>query len=263
LIRVPPKGWDSIESSPSTRLSRWPDGTVATSAWLNTLGISRQLVRGYVQGGWITPLGVGAFKKLKDTIEWHGALQSLQQQRSLSLHAGGPTAIALQGASHYLRMGAGPIVLFSYPKTLLPKWFTDYEWGQPLHHINTAAFPHNIGVENHEYKGLTIKISSLERAILECLYLSPQDFDLLECYQILEGLLGLRPDIVQALLSQCHSVKVKRLFLYMAEKAQLPVLKHLDLENIDLGTGHRLIVKNGLYNSEYNISLPEELVNYG
>ena len=48
----------------------------------------------------------------------------------------------------------------------------------------------------------------------------------------------------------------------MVEKAQLPVLKKLKLDSILLGSGDRSLVKNGVYNSKYKISIPRELVSY-
>ena len=84
----------------------------------------------------------------------------------------------------------------------------------------------------------------------------------LECYQMMEGMNDIRPNLVQELLVQCKSIRVKRLFLYMASKAKLPVLEYLDLNKVDLGTGDRSIVENGVYDPQYKISIPKELANY-
>lgn len=48
----------------------------------------------------------------------------------------------------------------------------------------------------------------------------------------------------------------------MAKKAQLPVLPHLNLQKIDLGSGPRLISQEGVYDSTFRLILPKELVNY-
>ena len=79
----------------------------------------------------------------------------------------------------------------------------------------------------------------------------------------MEGLNNLRPNSVQQLLEKCSSVKVKRLFLYMAEKAQHPWLDYLDLHKIDLSKGNRSLVENGVYVSKYKITVPKELESYG
>ena len=144
----------------------------------------------------------------------------------------------------------------------MPKWFYEYDWGQPIVHVKTGFLPNHLGTNIYHYGDMKIGASTLERAILECLYLSPKQFDLVECYEIMEGLQGLRPKLMQDLLESCSSIKVKRLFLFMADKASLPVMKHLKLDNVDLGKGDRSIVQHGQYNAKYGLTLPKELLNY-
>jgi hypothetical protein len=94
---------------------------------------------------------------------------------------------------------------------------------------------------------------------MECLYLAPQYQDLMECFELMEGLNNLPPKQVQMLLEKCESVKVKRLFLYMAEKAKHSWFNYLDTEKIDLGRGKRSVVKNGALVEKYGITVPKEL----
>ena len=76
-------------------------------------------------------------------------------------------------------------------------------------------------------------INTPERAILECLNLSDASSNLLDIYYIMESLTTLRPKLLQTLLERCTSQKVKRLFLYMAEKAVHPMVSILNpLRNI-------------------------------
>lgn len=242
-------------------LATWIPKTVGTSSWLGSLAVSPQLVKRYVDSGWLEPIGQGAFKRPNETLEWKGALSALQTQMELPVHLGGPSAIAFQGSSHYARVGKETIFLFTPLKVCLPKWFYGYNWGQQIVHVKTACLPSRLGTNVYSYGDMKICISTLERAILECFYLSPKQFDLLECYQIMEGLQGLRPKIMQDLLESCTSIKVKRLFLFMADKASLPVMKHLKLDHVDLGKGDRSIVEHGQYNAKYKLTLPKELFN--
>ena len=99
--------------------------------------------------------------------------------------------------------------------------------------------------------------------MMECLYLAPKKQDLSECFEIMEGLNNLRPSHVQFLLEKCQSVKVKRLFLYLSEKAGHEWFQSIDVKKIDLGTGKRSIVMKGVYNSKYKITVPKELEKYG
>ena len=78
----------------------------------------------------------------------------------------------------------------------------------------------------------------------------------------MEMLNGLRTNLLQQLLEDCKSIKVKRLFLFMAEKAGHSWLEDLDLSKIDLGRGKRSIVKNGVFNSKYQITISQDLANY-
>ena len=94
---------------------------------------------------------------------------------------------------------------------------------------------------------------------MECLYLAPKAQPILEVFELMEGLNNLRPAVVQALLEGCNSVKVKRLFLYLADKAGHDWLAYLKLDKVDLGSGKRAIVSDGVYVSKYQITVPREL----
>ena len=234
-------------------------GTVVLAKWLENLGISRELQKNYKKSGWLEKLGPGAYKRPADQVTWQGGLYAIQQQAELQLHAGALTALSLQGQSHYFRISGEKIFLFSAHKTILPQWFKGHEWGQKVHHIKTSFLPEDLGLTQHEEKTFSIIISAPERAILECLYLAPTKLDLIECYHLVEGLSNLRPKLMQELLEKCSSVKVKRLFLLMASKAQHQWLAFIDLNKIDLGKGDRSIIKGGVYNAHFHISVPKEL----
>jgi hypothetical protein len=67
----------------------------------------------------------------------------------------------------------------------------------------------------------------------------------------------LRSQVVQLLLEKCCLVKVKRLFLHLAEKCQHNWLAELDLNRIDLGHGKRKIGAGGIYDAKYQLSVPK------
>ena len=69
---------------------------------------------------------------------------------------------------------------------------------------------------------------------------------------------GVPDDVVQKLLEQCNSIKIKRIFLYLAEKLELPCFKRLILKKMNLGKGKRVIVKGGKLDTKYNITIPIE-----
>lgn len=51
--------------------------------------------------------------------------------------------------------------------------------------------------------------------------------------------------------------------MYMAQKAGHEWFKHLNIKKIDLGQGKRSVVKNGIYNAKYKITIPKEWEEYG
>ena len=240
-------------------LSNHVPGTVLLASWLEKRGISRDLQQYYLKSGWLESYGFGAFKRPNENIQWTGALNSIQRQTDLSVHIGGLTSISLQGLSHYVRLEKEPIYLFSPQYVKLPKWFFNQEWSKQIIHVKTKFLPANSALFDYSQDGKKLQISSPERSILECLYQTPDRFDMVECYQILEGLANLRPKILQELLENCSSIKVKRLFLYMASKANHQWLDFVDQSKIELGTGDRVIAKGGVYISKYKISIPKEL----
>ena len=240
-------------------LEKHKPGTVSLASWLEDLGISRDLQVYYRRSGWLKSIGTGAFIRPNDTVNWEGGLYALQTQAELPVHVGALTALSMQGLAHYLRLSEEKIFLFSPPKTILPAWFRNQDWQHPIHHVKTSILPDKIGLTDYEEKTFTIIISAPERAMLECLYLAPDDLDLIECYQVMEGLTNLRPKLVQELLEKCSSVKVKRLFLYMADKAGHQWLPFVDRSKIDLGKGDRKIANGGMYISGFHISIPKEL----
>jgi hypothetical protein len=132
-----------------------------------------------------------------------------------------------------------------------------------IDYYQTSFLPSDLGLTEIELKNFSIQVSGATRALMECLYLAPEKQELVECFEMMEGLNNLVPKQVQLLLEKCQSVKVNRLFLYMAEKATHKWFEHLDLKNVDLGKGKRSIVKNGVYIDKYQITVPKELEQNG
>lgn len=242
-------------------LERHRSGTVCLASWLEEQGISRDLQQYYLKSGWLESVGRGAFKRPGDTVDWLGGLFALQEQAKMAVHAGGMTALAMHGAAQYVRVGREKVYIFSPLGVSLPAWFRKHDWGNEIRHVRTDFLPMgmDVGVALASFPGVGCNLSSSERAMLECLYLAPNEQDLVECYQVMEGLVNLRPKAVQQLLENCASVKVKRLFLYMAEKASHQWLQFLDLSKINVGKGDRSIVNNGVYVAAHHISIPKEL----
>jgi hypothetical protein len=244
-------------------LDAWEPHTVATNTRLRRLGITAQDVQKYTSAHWLESLGRGAFKRPRETVTWQGALYSVQTQLDMPVHVAALTALELSGHSHYLRFAKSTVFLFSPPAVTLPQWFRTH-WGSDVRHTQTKLLPAGVGLtEMDSVEGFPLKSAAPERAILEMLHLAPNEFDLVETALIIEGMTTLRPKMMQALLEACESVKVKRLFLYLAERAKLPVINHLDVSRFDLGKGDRSLTPMGRYVAKYQLLLPKELVGNG
>lgn len=239
-------------------LKSWPIGAVYLSSWLTNNAISSQLLNRYKKSNWLESIGSGAVIRSGDNVDYHGGIYALQHQAELTIHVGGRTALSLQGKAHYVDMVAGRAVLFGGKKESLPTWFKNKDWGVRIDYYTTSFLPADIGLANLERKNFSVKVSSPARAILECLYLTPKHQDFFECYELMESLNNLRPKSVQELLENCSSIKVKRLFLYLAEKFNHPWMDFVDLSKVNLGSGKRSLVKNGVYIDKYKITVPKE-----
>lgn len=241
-------------------LQSQPQGVVFTSSWMVKNGYSADLQRRYRTSNWFESIGAGAMVRIGDQVTLEGALFTLQRQLKLNVHVGGKSALGIHGKAHYLSIHQQKMALFSPPRETLPKWFVNYEgWRNKFALTQTDFLPVDIGIVEVNYNGHMIKVSSPARSIMECLYLAPKEQSLIECYEIVEGLNNLRPQNVQELLEKCKSVKVKRLFLYMADKANHSWFKYLQIDRIDLGKGKRSVVENGTFNAKYQLTVPKEL----
>lgn len=256
-----------IDAKLNRLFSGWSEGAIYLNSYLKKRGIYDQLLSQYRKSKWVKSVGSGAVARYNDKISIVSGVSALQAQAYMPIHFGGKTALSMLGRSHYLELDMQKVTIFGKKNRKLPAWFKNYSWEAEWEYHTTDFLPYDLGLtevmEVMEVKvdNFTIKISSAARAMLECLYLAPDKQDLVECYQIMESLNNLRPDSVQELLEECSSVKVKRLFVYMADKAEHSWLKYLELDKIDLGSGKRSIVKNGVYVKKYMITIPRELEN--
>lgn len=247
------------ESKINRLLQSYPRGVVLLSSALMEQGYSRDLQKYYKRGRWLDSIGTGALIRSGDSVDYLGAIYALQQRPDCGVHPGGRTALSLLGKSHYLEFSAKQVTLFGNAAEKLPLWLKKYSWGVEINFHASSFLPPDVGLTTVERRDFSVSVSGAARAILECLYLVPEKQPLLEVYELVQGLNNLRPDLVQSLLEQCTSVKVKRLFLYLAEKAGHDWFDHLKLDRIDVGKGKRSLVKNGVYISKYQITVPREL----
>jgi len=240
-------------------IRKWPRGTVATASYLKRQGFTYDLLTKYRRSGWIKSFGQGAYILPEDRVEWFGALYAVQSQLELEIHAGGKTVLELKGFGHYVSEETRTLFLYAQPRVILPAWFSGERLGLRLVVTRTSLFPPDSheGFSEWKEREFSVRISSPERAAMEMLHLVPEKISFEESLLIMESLVTLRPEIVQKLLEICRFVKVKRIFMYMAEKHGHPWMEKLDRSRIDLGRGKRSIVSGGELDLKYQITVPK------
>ena len=239
-----------------------PEGVAAPSNWLAAKGYSRQLVRKYVLSGWLTPLGHGVYARAGQPVEWEGVLLGLQRLGDMPCHVGGLAALNRQGAAHFLPLGGERhIRVVSARKP--PAWVRSVS-------LNTAlVFDTRRLFDNQEkttamvtlstgIRDWTLPMAGPEMAIMEMLNDVNDQPGFTHAAQVFEGLTVLRPGVVNELLSACRSIKVKRLFLFLAAHFSYPWANRLETAGLDLGKGNRQIVKGGRLDKRFFITVPED-----
>ncbi len=222
---------------------------VVTASYLQRQGVSYQRMLKYRRADWLSPLGVGAFCEAGTAPSFDSAFVALSEQLKLPVHLGGKTALARRGILQFAPVGGMRSDVYLKRGFRLPKWFLDTFDGQFIRKSSTL-FEGETGVEK---EGNGLAISAPERAYLELAAEVPDKMSVGELYQLMESADSLRPDLVEALLRLCGSIKAKRVFLLLADDLGHWWRKRIDMTKIDLGSGCRLIDKGGDFHSKYNL----------
>lgn len=250
-----------------------PEGVAAPSKWLAEQGYSRQLVRKYVQSGWLMPLGHGVYIRPQTALNWQGLVLGIQRLARLNFHVGGVSALNLQGYAHYLPLagsmgdnngeGKGGNLIQLWGQGKVPAWVKTVSLPEILQFHKRqlfTSFASNVGFESVPggVRDWQLRISAPERAIMEVLYEVRDDrHSFTHALELFEGLTSLRPKLVNTLLQHCRSIKVKRLFLFMADQFSYPWVSRIEKDQLDLGSGKRVVVKGGKLDKHYLITVPE------
>jgi len=239
-----------------------PEGVAAPSGWLAANGYSRQLVRKYVLSDWLISLSHGAYARPGQTIGWEGVLLGLQRLVGVPCHVGGISALGRQGLSHFLPLGGEQrIHVMSFRKP--PAWVKAIELEQELIFDTRRLFlesAREVGLTpwSTRIRDWTLPMAGKERAIMELLNdVEGGTYGFEHAAQIFEGLTMLRPGVVNDLLAVCRSIKVKRVFLFLATHFNYPWVKKLEMADLALGSGNRQVVKGGRLDKQFLITVPE------
>jgi predicted transcriptional regulator of viral defense system len=241
-------------------LQKFPAGALYFASWLNENEISYFLQRHYRNSQWLTAIDKGVMYRTGEKPTLFTALSCFNSQLNKKFHIGALSALEMRGYAHYVPLGRQTVVVYCPRGEWFPEWFSKYDWGVEI--LKKYSEFNDKGITKVSENGFEVAVSTPEKAFLECLDLTPKYYNPTDLYQVMESLNGLRPNLLQQLLEESKSIKVSRLFLYMAEKANHMWFKKLNLTKINLGKGNRSIVKNGVYNAKYQITIPKDLADY-
>lgn len=239
-----------------------PYGRIVTKKCLLSQGMGRHSIDNALKSKKLKSLATGVYARVGAPISWWDVVNSLQKNSEQSIHVGGLTAIELQGFAHYLTNSTTKTVhLYSEIKPPAWLWKVDsgvtFKWhGTKLlwdyeSSKNLKSF--TLGVD------VPVTIANPESAILELLMSVPKTVSFDHANEIMQGMTSLSPKKLNELLTQCKSIKVKRLFLWLAENQNYAWFRKLDVKNLELGSGKRVIAKDGKLDKKYQITVPKHL----
>ena len=261
-----------------------PEGLIASAQWLDDAGYSSALRSKYVSSGWLEQPARGIYKRPGAAPQWQHLVVSLQSLMRLPVSVGGLTALEVLGYGHYIPLGTLKRVNL-YAEVRLPKWLDEVGPNLqfqthnahrlfktdtvtraidalpkiPSEQDEAQAKPLGGGLRQHVWgdRAWPMIMSTPERAILEFLDEVPKRQSFEHAADLFTGLANLSPRRMQELLETCDSIKVKRLFLWFAERNAHAWFARLDFTSIDTGRGKRMIAKNGRLDAKYQITVPE------
>jgi len=239
---------------------------VATKQWLQAQGLGLHFIDNAVRSRTLRPLAAGVYARQESSIPWKGIVASVQRMVEPPIHVGGLTALEMEGMGHYLSKGKVPRIEL-YSAASLPRWLSridvkaQFEWhGTRRLWPGSMMADHKFLREETWHEGLTpVVYSCPEKAMLEVLAEVPQAISFEHADALMQGLHNLSPRKLDALLQACCSVKVKRLFLWLANRHEHAWLKHLTPESYDLGSGKRLVAEGGRLEPTWQITVPKEM----
>lgn len=271
-----------------------PEGLLVDAKWLQEHGYSSALRAKYTAHGWLEQVARSVYRRPphklpvpnnNEPLRWQYVVISLRMLLNRPYAIGGRSALELQGFAHYLTpVGINEVHLYGTKNP--PGWISRLKLDAHLIFHKTAKLFTDPGVPSEMPPNTSsstegkadsgsaragfirqpwghwqwpLILSSPERAVLELLDEVPQRETFHQADVLIEGLHNLSPRRLHSLLLQCRSVKVKRLFLWFAERHNQPWLKGLDQSDLDLGHGKRMLVRSGKLDTKYNITVPETL----
>lgn len=249
-------------------LKQLKPGSIVLQSWLSEQGISRQLASKYVQSGWLQRISSGVYVRPGGRATWADAVAALSQQAKIPIRLASLTSLNYQGRAHYLKLNEDQIWLSTSSKAKLPQWFKRFaeleseDLSPQRPKLNFQQYTGLDKVSEQDFiqvdvNGVSLGASRPELAAFELLDLVPDKISFEHAAQLFEGLVGLSPRRIQSILARSQSIKINRLYLFLAHYYEHSWAKRLDETLINQGSGKRQIVKGGKLDQTYQITIPQ------
>jgi len=241
-----------------------PFGLVATRKWLGGHGVSRHTMDNWLKSQKLISLVRGVMARPGVPVTWQGLLVSLDRMMPHPVYVGGVSALELAGFGHYLKSGQS---IRLYSAESCPGWLNkltidvDFSWQNsrrlwPADWLDSAETCQPVFWR----EGLPDYLrASPEQAYLEALAVVPEQLSFEHADELLQGLTSLSPRRLDVLLLACQNVKVKRLFMWFANRHQYAWFNKLSADDYDLGSGKRVVARGGKLDREFLITVPAHL----
>ena len=204
-------------------------------------------------------------------MSWEAVVSSLQRMGS-DLIVGGLTALEVQDRSHYQPLNRDYTVNL-YGGDVLPRWVNGLGLTATFRRhgvtwLQRSNLPpvseDSIGLRypfiiDWAKDGVHFIVSTPERAFFEILSGVPNKTSFEHAELLLDGLPDLSPHRLRGLIAQTRSVKIKRLFFWLAKRQGHPWLRDVPEDGVDLGRGKRQLAIHGRLNREYQITVPDSM----
>jgi len=226
-------------------LGNWRRGEPKSTADLARQGMSAYRASSLARSGWLDHVARGVYKLPGDELDRDACLAFLSRDLP-GLHVGGKTALDWRGIRHSISVRA-VLVLWGDQPARLPAWFTGLF---PSVYRATRLFAPQLkvgtGVQPLPDGRGDVLVSTPERAMLEMLSDVGKGQSLQEARQIIEGLGGLRPKVLDSLLAHTTRVKVTRLAHALATATGQPWAEIAAAHSTRLGkSGWVAVTKTG------------------
>ncbi len=242
-----------------------PLGLLANRKGLLGQGVGVHKLDNALKSGKLIALAPGVYARSGLPVSWQGlalGLQRLYPEGSL----GGLTALELQGLGHFAPLASERTVHF-YAPAKEPTWLQKLNVGcKIVWHKSESLWVPSFKEISNRFSDIPwrddlepLKVSCAEKALLELLEDVPASVSFDYADALMQGSTSLSPVKLEQLLHACTSVKVKRLFFWLAGRYQYAWLKKIDPTKFDLGSGKRVLVKGGKLDKQFQITVPEHL----